>query len=222
MKTQKIKKLHLIFEELRRSIMEGKYKPRELLNERDLADFFGTSRSPIREALRKLESMGMVKLIPNRSARVADYSKKEIEALYLMRKHLEQLSSKLAANSISSKDIYKLTEINKKLENAMATSDYAKIVEENYRFHTIIASLSQNPYLIKMIEELRSRSFPVSYYYWRSAKHARLSIAEHKKIIRAFKNHNLKQLSTVTEKHLEHSKNAYLKYLGEIERLRSY
>jgi len=219
---KKTKKLYIIFEELKNAIMEGEYKPREPLNERDLATLFGASRSPIREAIRKLESIGMVKLMPNRSARVADYSTEEIEALYLVRNHLEQLAAKLAADSTSPQDIRNLTDINDKLINATVNYDYAKVVEENYRFHSTIASLSYNPFLTKMIEEIRSRSFPVSHYYWRNRERARSSIAEHKEMIKALKNHDHKQLITLTEKHLNQSKNVYLKYLAESKKMRSY
>jgi DNA-binding GntR family transcriptional regulator len=205
-----------IFEELKLSIMEGKYKPREHLMERALAAQFGVSRTPIREAFRRLEAIGMVQILPNQGARVADFSPEEIESLYLVRNHLEQLAVKLACNHMSSQDIKALIDINQDLIKASSRSDIAGMIEENYRFHRTLSAISKNPFLINLIEVLRSRCFPCSYYFWRIKKNVRFSIEEHNKIIKALEKRDSRQLFLITEKHLNNSKNVYLTYLSEI------
>lgn len=216
------KKNHFIFEELKRSIMEGKYKPREPLNERDLASSFGVSRSPVREAIRKLEGLGMVKILPNRGARVADFSAAEIEALYFVRHHLELIALKLILDSVSSGEIRTLSEINQKVTAALGKGDYAKVVEENYRFHNMLSSLSRNSFLMKMVEDVRARCFPCSYYFWRHKKYAQYAVKEHNGIIKALRNRDYPKLKDITERHLHRSKNIYLQYLAEAEKVRAY
>lgn len=102
-----------IFEELKFSIMQGTFKPRERLIERNLAVQFNVSRTPVREALHKLAAMGIVRIIQNQGASVADYSLEEIESLYFVRLHLERLAGRLACAKITPGEIKTLEGINK-------------------------------------------------------------------------------------------------------------
>jgi DNA-binding GntR family transcriptional regulator len=180
-----------------------------------LAAQYGVSRTPIREAFHRLEAFGMVQILPNQGIRVADFSPEEIESLYLARNHLEQLAVKLACNRISSQEIKTLMDINQNLIKAASRSDYAGMVEEIFRFHRTLSAISKNRFLTQAREALRSRCFPSSYYFWRIKRNVRISIIEHNKIIKALEKHDFLQLLSITEKHLNNSKNVYLRYLSE-------
>jgi DNA-binding GntR family transcriptional regulator len=207
------------FEELKLAIMRGVFKPRERLVERELAEQFAVSRTPIREAIRKLESIGMVRIVPNQGAKVADFSPKDIDALFQMRIYLEKFAVKLACSDHCHGDIKPaikaLRDLNAQLIKAVASDDFAKIVEFDQKFHLVILGLSKNPYLMRAIEELRLRSYPISYYLWKSKKNLRTSLAEHKRMIKSLERKDIAELTAIVEKQLNNAKNSYLEYLNQ-------
>ncbi len=204
-----------IFEDLKMSIMQGTFKPRERLIERNLAAQFGVSRTPIREALHKLAAMGMVRITPNQGAMVADFSLQDIESLYFVRLHLERLAGRLACSKISKEEINTLVTINQGLKRAMAWDDFSKMVEKDQQFHLTLIRFSKNPFLIKAIEDLRLKSYPFSYYYWRSNQYLRSSLADHNRMIHALRKRDFRLMDRLIEGQLNNSKSRYLKYLAQ-------
>lgn len=204
-----------IFEDLKMSIMQGTFKPRERLIERNLAAQFGVSRTPIREALHKLAAMGMVRIIPNQGAMVADFSLQDIESLYFVRLHLEKLAGRLACSKVTKEEINTLVTLNQGLKKAMAWDDFSKMVEKDQQFHLTLVRFSKNPFLIKAIEDLRLKSYPFSYYYWRSNQYLRSSLADHNRMIHALRNRDFRLMDTLIEGQLNNSKSRYLKYLAQ-------
>jgi len=204
-----------IFEDLKMSIMQGTFKPRERLIERNLAAQFGVSRTPIREALHKLAAMGMVRIIPNQGAMVADFSLQDIESLYFVRLHLERLAGRLACSKVTKEEINTLVTLNQGLKKAMAWDDFSKMVEKDQQFHLTLIRFSKNPFLIKAIEDLRLKSYPFSYYYWRSNQYLRSSLADHNRMIHALRNRDFRLMDTLIEGQLNNSKSRYLKYLAQ-------
>lgn len=203
-----------IFEELTLSIMQGMFKPRERLMERALAAQFGVSRTPIREALHKLERMGMVRIVPNQGATVADFSNEDIESLYQVRLPLEQLAGRLACQRISPKEIQTLETLNQELEEAIRQNNFQKMVEKDQAFHLVLIRFSRNPFLVKTIEDLRFRSYPISYYYWRNEKYLRAALADHRRILTALRTRNGCQMDRLIKAQLHNSKSRYMKYLS--------
>ena len=199
-----------IFEELKLQIMQGIFKPRERLLERPLADRFGVSRTPIREALRKLESIGMVKIIHNQGAQVADFSLQDIEDMFLVRTNLEKLAGKAAIESVTAKEIAKLTEINQQLSKAVSLQDFPKMIEYDQQFHRYLTGISKNQFLIKAIEDLRAKAYPISYYVWKNSKNINKSLNDHKNIIEALRKKEEKELIALIELQLINSKKFYL------------
>jgi DNA-binding GntR family transcriptional regulator len=204
-----------IFEDLKMSIMQGTFKPRERLIERNLAAQFGVSRTPIREALHKLAAMGMVRIIPNQGAMVADFSLQDIESLYFVRLHLEKLAGRLACSKITVEEIKTLVTLNQGLKKAMAWDDFSKMVEKDQQFHLTLIRFSKNPFLIKAIEDLRLKSYPFSYYYWRSNQYLRSSLADHNRMIHALRNRDFRLMDRLIEGQLNNSKSRYFKYLAQ-------
>jgi len=204
-----------IFEDLKMSIMQGTFKPRERLIERNLAARFAVSRTPIREALHKLAAMGMVRIIPNQGAMVADFSLQDIESLYFVRLHLERLAGRLACSKVTKEEINTLVTLNQGLKKAMGWDDFSKMVEKDQQFHLTLIRFSKNPFLIKAIEDLRLKSYPFSYYYWRSNQYLRSSLADHNRMIHALRNRDFRLMDTLIEGQLNNSKSRYLKYLAQ-------
>ena len=101
----------VVFENLREAILEGKLKPGQRLMEVQLAEQLGVSRTPVREAIRKLELEGLVVMLPRKGAYVANMSLKDIMDVLEVRASLEGLAAYLAAERISDEDIKKLKDI---------------------------------------------------------------------------------------------------------------
>ncbi|MBI5601776.1 MAG: GntR family transcriptional regulator [Deltaproteobacteria bacterium] len=206
-----------IFEELKLAIMQGIFKPRERLMERSLAAQFNTSRTPIREALRKLESLGFLRLIPNQGATVNDFSLEDIEALYQVRIPNEKLAAKLSCARISREEIKKLSAINQQFILAVQANDFLSMIAKDQEFHLTLIGLCGNPFLVKIAEDLRLRSYQFTFYFWKEKKYSQNSALMHKKILKALRNHDMGQIESLIESHLTRSKDRYLKYLSQIQ-----
>ncbi len=206
-----------IFEELKLSIMQGIFKPRERLMERSLAAQFNTSRTPIREALRRLESLGFLRLIPNQGATVNDFSLEDIEALYQVRIPNEKLAARLTCARITLEEIKKLSAINQQFIQAVQANDFLSMIAKDQEFHLTLIGFCGNPFLIKIAEDLRLRSYQFTFYFWKEKKYSQNSALMHKKILKALRDHDMGQIESLIESHLTRSKDRYLKYLSQIQ-----
>jgi DNA-binding GntR family transcriptional regulator len=205
-----------IFEELRLGIMKGVFTPRERLVERELAKRYGVSRTPIREAIHRLEELGLVQIVANQGARVTSFSFQDINNLYDTRILLEQHAAKLACSYISSREIVSLTNINEKLSQSVFCVDFSKMIKYDQQFHLTLYKYSRNPFLVKMIEDFRVKSYPISYFFWKSNVDLKKSISEHREIIKLLKNKNKRKLKLLIEQNLIKAKIRYSKFLSDI------
>mgnify|MGYP003299253459 FL=1 len=128
----------VVFQTLRQAILRGELKPGERLMEIQLANKLGVSRTPIREAIRKLELEGLVLMIPRRGAEVAEITEKSLRDVLEVRGALEELAVDLACERITEEDISKLKEAAKEFESTLSNEDVTKIAEADVKFHDII------------------------------------------------------------------------------------
>ena len=113
----------VVFNTLRQAILRGELKPGERLMEIQLANKLGVSRTPIREAIRKLELEGLVLVIPRKGAEVADIKEKSLRDVLEVRKALEELSVQLACEKITKEEIEELKEAAETFKKAQKTKD---------------------------------------------------------------------------------------------------
>lgn len=132
-------------------IVAGTYRPGEKLNEIELAERFGVSRTPVREALKTLSSSGVIAIERNKGARVIDYSPESIEAMYSARSMMEPYAARLASEHMTDDDIAGL--------RRLADDMYAKVTDDpnlaeiavlNNAFHSAIVSHCPNPRVAEM------------------------------------------------------------------------
>ena len=202
-----------LFNALVAGILSGKFKPRERLIERDLVAQFRVSRTPIREAIRRLEEFGLVHCFPNRGAIVTEFSPNDIEDLYFLRIYLERLACKLSFSNLRTEEIRTLQKINGKLKQLMKNNNLSELIEKDREFHHAIYSGSRNNFLVQVIDELRVKSYIVSYYSWADQNQIKVSIAEHKEIIKALKERNREKFQNLIEQHMVSKKVFYLENL---------
>ena len=166
----------VVFNTLRQAILTGELKPGERLMEIHLANRLGVSRTPIREAIRKLELEGLVTMIPRRGAEVAQITEKSMSYVLEVRRALDALCVELACERISDEDIRDLKDACDNFERAVRSKDAKKIAQADVELHNIIVKATGNSRLIQLINNLSEQMYRYRYEYIKDAsQHARLT-----------------------------------------------
>jgi DNA-binding GntR family transcriptional regulator len=171
-----------VVDELRRRIIDGAYQAGDRLTEERLADDFGVSRNPVREAIRVLEGEGFLTAHPRRGAVVASISAKDVEDLFDVRLSLEVLAARLAAERAGSAGAARLDEL---LAEARGAASVRNLATLNTSFHAAICALSGNALLAGIMESLHGRLQRV--YRQSAAERAPHSLAEHERLAAAIR-----------------------------------
>ena len=172
-------------DQLEQDIVTGHFKPGERLDEQSLAKRFGVSRTPIREALMQLASIGMVDLQPHRGAFVASLSLKEtIERLEMMAA-LEGMCGALAARRITDEQRSNLVEAHKACAEAAKNGSIDAYYYANKRFHQAIYDACNNAYLVEQTRQLQTRLQPYRRLQLRARHRVSNSLNEHQSIVEA-------------------------------------
>ncbi|MGD8352987.1 MAG: GntR family transcriptional regulator [Pseudomonadota bacterium] len=143
-----------IADSIKTAIIKGKFKPGQKISEGELAESMGISRTPLREAFRKLENEGFIKIIPRKGAVVAQIDAEEAINLYEIKSTLEGLAARLAAANMKEKDIARLEKINDELKELIDKNDLESFYRVHTRFHEGFVRLCTNKRLIQMISNL--------------------------------------------------------------------
>lgn len=158
----------VVSEALRDAIRKGILKPGERLMEIQLSEDLGVSRTPIREAIRKLDQEGYIVMMPRRGAYVASITIRDINEIFEIRRALESLSSSLAAERISADELETLQRLLVEIGRYIKLENMEKIVETDIKFHDLLYQASRNERLVGIISNLREqltrfRTFSMSY-----------------------------------------------------------
>jgi DNA-binding GntR family transcriptional regulator len=151
----------LVFETLRDEILSGKLKPGDSLNTLALSKRLDVSRTPIREALNRLISIGLVENIPYRGSIVRKLSVDEIIEIYYIRAALAGVCARLAVRKITDRQKQRLSELCEEMESLQASEDHRIMLEKNFIFHDIIFKASEAP----RIESLAMQFYQQSEQY---------------------------------------------------------
>ena len=203
----------VVFKTLRQGILTGELKPGERLMEIHLANKLGVSRTPIREAIRKLELEGLVTMIPRRGAEVAQITEKSMKDVLEVRKVLDDLSVELACERITEEEKELLKNACVDFEEAVKTGDFAKIAKTDVAFHDIIVTATRNIRLSQMVNNLAEQMYRYRFEYIKdSTQHARL-VQEHEEICQGIIAGDKKRASEAIEKHIDNQEIAVLKQI---------
>jgi DNA-binding GntR family transcriptional regulator len=143
-----------VLDALRKGIISGDYPPGERLTEDRLAEDFGVSRNPVREALRVAEAEGFVVILPRRGAVVASPSSAAIDDIFAVRERLESLAARLAAERSAPGDVTTLRAILEQARLATERQDLRRVAELNSALHLHILEISGNPWLASIAKAL--------------------------------------------------------------------
>jgi DNA-binding GntR family transcriptional regulator len=137
---------------LRNAILDGQLSPGDRIRQEAVARDYGTSRIPVREALRQLESEGLVTLEPHVGARVARLERDELDEVYLLRERLESLAIAQSAPHLSESQLADLRRLVEEMERAAASDDLTRWIELDRRFHLATFAGASLPRLLRLIE----------------------------------------------------------------------
>lgn len=179
-----------ILEAIRESILKGTLKPGEKVAEPELAERFGISRTPIREAFRQLESEGYLTVIPRKGAVVTALSERNVDEFYAIKSILEGYAARLAAEQLSERDIERLEAINAKLAALAAEGDVKSFYRVHNEFHELFIRAAGNEKLQELIEQVGMKFNRLRMASLSLPGRMQISVAEHEKLIEAFKSGN--------------------------------
>ncbi len=180
----------IVYEELRNLILTGKIKPGTRMMEIELAEDMGVSRTPIREAIRKLEKEGLVVIEPRKGAYASEVSVKDMENILEVRANLEGLAAYLAAERMTDAEKKALEATKEKFKQAVAEGNMGDMIAYDSKFHHMIVESSRNNHLIHMVEQLQELVLRFRYIYYKDFKRAEDMIPEHKRIFEEIVNGN--------------------------------
>lgn len=193
----------VVFDHLRNSILNGELKPGERLMEVQLAEQLGVSRTPVREAIRKLELEGLVVMVARKGAYVADVSVKDILDVLEVRSVLEGLAASLAAERITEEELEKLELISYKFNRYLENDDTEGMIEMDVQFHDQIIESTRNPKLIHIAQSLQEQvhRFRVTYFS-ELGKYSGIH-SEHQAILEAIANRDAAEAQRVAQEHVD-------------------
>lgn len=198
----------VVFNTLRQAILRGELKPGERLMEIQLANKLGVSRTPIREAIRKLELEGLVLMIPRRGAEVAEITEKSLRDVLEVRAALEELAVDLACDRITDAEIEKLREAAAEFEETTKSEDVTALAEADVRFHDIIYGATENQKLIQLLFNLREQMYRYRVEYLKRKEVHSTLFAEHEHIIECIVKRDKEAAKKASSTHIDNQMTA--------------
>ena len=192
-----------VFNTLRQAILRGELKPGERLMEIQLANKLGVSRTPIREAIRKLELEGLVLMIPRKGAEVAEITEKNMLDVLEVRKALEELAAELACERITQEQIKELKVAAEEFRQTLQSGDVTRIAEADVQFHDVIFAATDNQRLISLLNNLREQMYRFRVEYLKQKECYPQLLEEHQQMIKMIESHQKKEARAIAGRHID-------------------
>ncbi|KIR01973.1 hypothetical protein P261_00787 [Lachnospiraceae bacterium TWA4] len=191
-----------VFCTLRDAILKGSLPPGQHLMEMQLATQLGVSRTPVREAIRKLELEGLVIMIPRKGARVAAISEKSLKDVLEVRRALEELSVSLACRRMNKEELDEIREINEAFKLACLGDDVVKIAQIDENFHQKIYQASGNKRLLQLLNQLQNQMYRYRVEYIKNTERRSALFKEHDTLITLISEHKTEEATECIRKHI--------------------
>lgn len=205
----------VVFKTLRQAILKGELEPGERLMEIQLADRLGVSRTPIREAIRKLELEGLVLMIPRKGAEVAKISEKSLRDVLEIRRALDALAIELCIERMTEDDVKALAEAQEEFRKSVEGNEAMVIAESDERFHDVIYNSTNNPRLVQMLNNLREQMYRYRLEYIKDAEKRQVLVSEHDWILKAIRERNVTEAKTAIRQHVDNQVTTVAKNIKE-------
>ena len=205
----------IVLEALREAIVNGVLMPGERLMEIQLAEEMGVSRTPVREAIRKLELEGFVVMIPRKGAYVAGVSIKDVKDVFEIRAALEGLAAGLAAEKVTQEEI---EQMERALHYEREPDTLEEMVQSDTDFHALLYKASRNERLITILANLREQIQRFRTTSLAVPGRVKNAIQEHRAMVDAIARHDVEDAQSLASTHIENAANIMYDALREIAR----
>lgn len=207
----------VVFNTLRRAILKGDLKPGERLMEIALAEKLGVSRTPIREAIRKLELEGLVVMAPRKGAKVASITERDLNDVLEVRKGLEELAMRLACERITPEELDELEQIEQKFLRLIESGNLTELAEVDVEFHDKIYNCTNNKRLVQILSNLREQMYRYRMEYLKDSAVRRTLAKEHRAICDALRSRDKDSALRYIYVHVDNQQKAIIRSLNEKE-----
>ncbi|MDI9242559.1 GntR family transcriptional regulator [Fusibacillus kribbianus] len=208
----------VVFNTLRRAILRGELVPGQRLMEIQLAEKMGVSRTPVREAIRKLELEGLVVMIPRKGAEVAHISGKNLRDVLEVRRALEELAGELACERMTEEEFRLLEQANHKFTGVVGSDDITVIAQADEAFHGLIYQATENERLIQMVNHLREQMYRYRIEHIKDRSQRKVLVQEHQEIMRALAARDVEATRRAIRNHINKQEVAVSKNIREQEK----
>jgi len=191
-----------VAERLRQRIYSHELPPGSWVDEQALADDYGISRTPLREALKVLAAEGLVTLKPRRGCYVTEISERDLDEIFNVMALLEGQCAQLTARKATDADLERLRKIHETLEKAAANGDIGGFFEANQAFHHAVQSIADNRWLLHVIEDLRKVIKLSRQHSLFGEGRLEQSLAEHRGVLAALAARDEKRAETLMRTHI--------------------
>ncbi len=205
----------IVFEHLREAIISSQLKPGERLMELQLAEEMGVSRTPVREAIRKLELEGLVVMVARRGAYVSDLSIRDIAETFEIRAALESLASGLAAERITPEELEQLERTLVQIGESIEQNNMDEVVRLDEEFHAIMYSASRNQRLTQIVSNLREHITRFRLSSLAIPGRFKSVFQEHKNIVEAISERNSTLAQALAKEHIENAEHSLMEWVRE-------
>jgi DNA-binding GntR family transcriptional regulator len=203
-----------IVESIRNAIVNGQLPSGTRIAEPELADKFGISRTPIREAFRQLESEGFISVVPRKGAIVASLSAQDVSNFYDLKMVLEGYAARCAAKTLDAGDISKMETVNRQLETASHKKDLRRILDLHNEFHDIFLRACGNEKLHAIVQNMVMQ-FQRFRLILATPGRVEGSIRQHEEIIEAFRRRDPDLAEELVRKNALYGKTLLLRELAK-------
>lgn len=193
---------------LKRLLIEGEIKPGARVPERELCISLGISRTPLREALKVLAAEGYVVLLPNRGARAAKLTAKDVQELFEVCEGLEAVAGELACRRISDEDLRAIAAEHAAMAGYFRERDLPQYYRCNRAIHEAIVRAAGNAVLASLYDSVSARIRRARFVTPMSPAHWELAIREHEAILNALLRRDGSGLALILKTHLRHKREA--------------
>ena len=207
----------VVFQTLRQAILTGEFMPGERLMEISLAKRLGVSRTPVREAIRKLELEGLVVMIPRKGAEVAKITVSDLKDVLAVRCHLEEFAASIACDRITEEEKEQLKVAQEAFEEAVRQKDLKMIAQRDVEFHDVIFNATKNKRLLQIINNLREQIYRYRIEYIKDFDYHDTLIREHREIMRTILEGNKKEAEKIMNTHIYNQENIVIRNLKKQE-----
>jgi DNA-binding GntR family transcriptional regulator len=198
-----IKPLHQkVADRIRELIRKGLLKKGDRIIETELCDSLGISRTPLREALRILSSEGLIDVIPNKGAHVAQPSMRDVREMFEVMSILEGVCARVAAEKMTDGKFAKIEKLHQKLEKHFAEKDAEKYLNANQDYHVLVQEMAGNKVLDEVVNGLRQKILLYRYRQLYQQDRFNDSIKEHRLLLDAFRARDPEAAEHLMKQHL--------------------